>query len=221
MKFAAVLKTAAAVLATGALLVPSVATAQAEPSAPPSYPPHVSVLYAAPFVAGGYTTVTVRGENLAAGMTVTASRGSKAVSAPVSVYSDGTLGTAMIKVSSVLSTIAGRYTVTFRLTGTGLTGTVTTTQTYTVGKAINIRGLKVTRKSYGLYISGMAAKYAPVKVTVKFGSRTYGKTVTSSRTGYFFYRLFKTTKGTYLVTAKVAPNKKYFSDAVSATYTRR
>jgi hypothetical protein len=215
MKFTAVLKLAAAALATGALLVPGIAPAQAA-----TYPPKVSVLYVSPVLSGGYASVGLSGDHLTTGMSVTAVRGTKATSATVHVDSSGTVGSAMVKVSSVLSTTAGRYTVFFTLRGASVTGTVATSQTYTVGKQISIKSFSLTRKSYGLYISGKAAKYAPVKITVKFGSRTYAKTVKSSSAGNFHWSFYKTTKGDYTVTADVASNTKYFSDSVSKSYTR-
>jgi hypothetical protein len=214
MKFHTVVKFAAAALATGALLVPGIGPAQAA-----TYPPHVSVLYASPFLSGGYASVSVSGTDLPSGMTVWARRGTKVSHASVSVDPTATTGSAAVKVSSLLSKTAGRYTVNFTLLGTSVNES--TTQTYTVGKAISIKSLKVTRKSYGLYITGKAAKSTPVKISIKFGSKTYTHTVKASRSsGNFSYKFHKTSKGTYTITAKVASNKKYFSDAVSTTYTR-
>ncbi len=217
MKITAVVKLAATALATGALLVTGISPAQAV-----TYPPKVSVLFASPVLSAGYASVGLSGSHLTRGMTVTAVRGSKAKSASVHVDSSGTVGSALVKVSSVLPSTAGRYNVSFWLRGASVTGIVTTSQTYTVGKAISIKYLKVTRKSYGLYISGKAAKSTPVKLSIKFGSKTYTKTVkASSRTGNFYYSFHKTTHGTYTIKAQVAANKKYFSDSVSKTYTRR
>jgi len=218
MKFAAVLRIAAAALATGALLIPTIGPAKAATTYP--YPPHVSVLYASPFLSGGYASVSVSGTDLTTGLTVRASSGTKSTVAKLYVDSTRTVGTALVKVSSVISTTAGRYTVYFSLWGAS--NTATTTQSYAIGTFISIKSFKVTPKSYGLYIAGKAAKSAPVKITIKFGSKTYTKTVKSSRTsGNFYYRFYKTSKGTYTVTAKVAPNTKYFSDAVTTSYTRR
>lgn len=216
MKFTAVIKLAATALVTGALLVPGIAPAHAAP-----YPPKVSMLYASPVLSGGYAAVRLSGDHLTSGMTVKAVRGAKSTVGTVSVDTSGTIGSAKVKVSSVLPATAGRYTVNFYLRGASVTGAVSTSQRYTVGKAISIKSFKVTRKSYGLYISGKAAKYAPVKIAVKFGSKTYTKTVKSRSAGNFYYRFYKTSKGTYTVKAQVAPNSKYFSDTVSATYRRR
>jgi hypothetical protein len=216
MKFPTPLKLAAAAIATGALLVPGIGPAQAGVT----YPPHVSVLYASPLLSGGYASIFVSGTDLTSGMTVQASRGSKMRSASVYVDFAGTTGSALVKVSSLLPKTAGRYSVDFALTGGSLAAAVTTTQTYTVGKAISIKSLNVTRKSYGLYITGKAAKKTPVKITIEFGSKTYTKTVKARSSGYFSYKFHKTSKGTYTITAKVASNRKYFSDAVSTTYTR-
>ena len=216
MKIPAALRLAAVALATGALLVPNIGPANAAVT----YPPSVSTLYASPFLSGGYASVSVYGNHLTSGLTVKASRGSQSASGTLSVDSSGTIATGMVKVGSLLPSTAGQYSVDFLLKGTDLTGVVTTTQTYTVGTLISIKSFSVVRKSYGLYISGKAAKYAPVKVKVTFGSKTYGKTVTANSNGYFHYRLYKTTKGTYVVTAKVAANKKYFSEKVSLTYVR-
>lgn len=215
MKLAAVLKVAAAALATGALLVTGTTPAQAAIT----YPPHVSMLYVSPIVSSGYTSVAVYGDHLA-GLTVQASRGAKTVSAPVSIHSDGTIGTALVKVSSVLSTTAGRYDVDFTLLGPSVEGNVSTTQNFTVGTYTTIRSLKVAKKSYGLYISGYTAKYTPVKITMKITTHTYVKTVKSSSKGYFYVRLYKTYKGTYDVTAQVSANTKYFSDPVNASIVR-
>jgi hypothetical protein len=216
MKFAAVLKVTAAALATGALMVTGIAPA----SAAAAYPPHVSGLYASPIVTSGYTSVSVSGEYLTAGMTVKATRGSHSAVASVQVDSTGTIGTALVKVKYLLSSTAGRYPIDFTLQGASVTGTVATTQTYTVGTAITIKSLTVTRKSYGLYVSGKAAKYTPVKISIKFGSKTYYKTVKASKSGYFSYKFKKTSKGTYTVTAQVAANTKYFSEPVTVTYDR-
>ncbi len=94
MRFATVVKFATAALAAGALLVPGIGPAQAVTT----YPPHVSVLYASPFMSGGYTSVSVTGTDLKSGMTVRASRGSKSVVANVYVNSTGTTGSALVKV---------------------------------------------------------------------------------------------------------------------------
>ena len=213
MKFSTVLKFAAAALATGSLMIPGVAPANA------AYPPHVSQLYASPILSGGYASVTVLGTDLASGMTVRASRGSHSKTASVHVDSSKTIGSALVKVGSLLPSTAGRYSVAFALRGGSVSQN--TTQTYTVGKAITITSFKVTGKSYGLYISGHAAKSTPVKITIKFGSKTYKKTVKASRhSGNFSYRFHKTSRGTYIVTADVASNKKYFSDSVTKTYIR-
>lgn len=217
MKFPAALRVAAVALATGALLVPSVTPAQAEVS----YPPHVSTLYASPFLStGGYASVSASGEYLTAGMTVQANRNSRYTVAGMSVDPTGVLGTAMVNVRSLLPTTAGRYPVDFTLRDPALATLASTTQTYTVGKAISIKDFAATRKSYGLYIGGKAAKYTPVKITVNFGLKTYVKTVTANSVGKFHWAFKKTTKGTYTVTAKVAPNKKYFSESVTLTYVR-
>ncbi len=216
MKLTGVLRAAAVALAAGALVVTGVAPAKAVET----YPPHVSVLYASPFLTSGYATVFVMGDHLA-GLTVTASRAGKTTTAAVHVDESADMGSARVKVSSVLWTRAGLYPVTFTLNGTSVTGTVTTMQTYQVGTLTTIRNFSVTKKSYGLYIKGMTAKRTPVKVTVVFNStKVYSKTVYSSSTGSFYYRLLKTTKGTYDVTAQVAPNTKYFSGQVGTTVTR-
>ncbi len=215
MRFAAISRLAAAALATGALLVSGITPAHAA-----TYPPHVSVLYASPVLSGGYAAVGISGDHLTSGLTVRASRSSHKTVAKVSVDSSGTTGTALIKVSSVLSTTAGRYTVNFVLEGASVQGAVTTTQTYTVGKQISIKSLKVTRKSYGLYISGKAASRTPVKLTIKFGSKTYTRSAKAGSSGSFSYRFHKTSKGTYTVTAQVSANKKYFSSPVTVTYRR-
>ncbi|MCC6498519.1 MAG: hypothetical protein IT193_19915 [Propionibacteriaceae bacterium] len=221
MKLAAVLRLAAAALLTGALLVPAIGPAKAIPA----YPPHVSVLYASPFVSGGYAAVSVSGEFLTSALTVRATRGSRSTVASVSVHSSGTVGTAMVHVGYLLSTTAGRYDVDFELLGVSVDGDTTTTQTYTVGKAVDIKSFKVVRKSYGIYISGTAAKSTPVKITILYVGKSYTKTYTktvygSSASGYFRYRFYKTTKGTYTVTAQVAPNKKYFSEPLSVIIDR-
>jgi hypothetical protein len=216
MKFPTALKLAAAALATGALLVPGIGPAQAGVS----YPPHVSVLYASPFLTDGYASVSVSGTDLTSGLTVLASRGSKSRVADVSVDSTGSTGTALVKVSSLLSKTAGRYTVDFVLQGALVSGEVATTQTYTVGKAISIMSLKVTGKHYGLYIGGKAARKTPVRLSIEFGSKIYTRTVKARSSSYFSYRFHKTSKGTYTVTAQVAANTRYFSDPVTVVYTR-
>jgi len=219
MKFHAALKLAAAALLTGALMVPAIGPAQAVES----YPPHVSALYASPFMnSSGYAAVSVSGEFLTSGMTVRATRASSYTVAAVSVDPTGVIGAALVRVGKVLPTTAGRYGVDFSLMGTSSSSPIaTTTQTYTVGKQISIKAFSVKRKSYGLYISGRAAKKTPVKITINFGSKTYTKKVYGSKkVGSFSYRFKKTTKGTYVVSASVAPNPKYFSETVSITYVR-
>jgi hypothetical protein len=122
--------------------------------------------------------------------------------------------------SYLLSKTAGRYLVDFALQGSSVEGVITTTQTYTVGKAVTITSFSVQGKSYGLYISGKTAKKVPVKLTIEFGSKIYKKTVKTSKYGKFYYRFRKTTDGLYTVTAQVGANKKYFSEPVTETYTR-
>ncbi len=220
MRFPTVVRLAAVALLSGALLLPSSTPAAA--STGETYPPHVSVLYASPFLSGGYAAVGVSGDHLPSGMIVRASRtSSRYAVAGVSVDPTGVLGTGTVKVSSVLSTTAGRYTVNFTLYDSSLAALATTTQTYTVGTAISIRSLKATPKSYGLYVTGYAAKSTPVKVSVVFGMKTYTKTLWGSRTsGYFHWSFKKTSKGTYTITAQVAPNRKYFSEPSTITYVR-
>lgn len=217
MKFSAVLKLGAAALATGALLLPSVGPAQAAP-----YPPAVSVVYASPYLSGGYVPVSVVGSDLVAGIKVRASYAKRSTTANLDVHSSGTVATAMVKVGNVLPRDAGRYNVSFKLEGAALGGAKpATSQTYTVGKATSIKSFSVKRKSYGLSISGKTAKKTPVKITVKIGSKTYTKTVKSSRSGSFSYKFKKkTSRGTYTVTAQVAKNTKYFSSPVTKTYKR-
>lgn len=216
MKFASILKLTAAAFVSGALLVPGIGPA----TAAATYPPHVSILYASPVLTNGHAAVAVSGDHLTSGMSVKASRGTRSITAAVSVHKDGTVGTADVNVTPLLSTIAGRYTVTFALRGASVTGNTTTTQTYTVGKAISIKSFKITGTPTGVRVSGKAAKNTPVKITIKFGSKTYTKTVKAGGAGSFAYSLKKKTPGTYKATAQVAPNKKYFSDVVTATYTR-
>lgn len=219
MKSRTILRLAASALVTGALLVPAVGPAPAVGYN--SYPPHVSALYASPFMSGGYAAVAVSGENLPSGMTVLATRSTRATVAEVSVDASGMAGAALVKVGSVLPRTAGRYTINFTLLGSTLVPAPATDQTYTVGRQIEIKSLTVHRRSYGLYIHGKAARRTPVRISVTFGSKVYGATVTSSTQGYFHYRFKKTrAKGTYTVTAQVAPNSKYFSDPVSFIYVR-
>lgn len=115
MKFHAALKLAAAALLTGALMVPAIGPAQAVES----YPPHVSALYASPFMnSSGYAAVSVSGEFLTSGMTVRATRASSYTVAAVSVDPTGVIGAALVRVGKVLPTTAGRYGVDFSLMGT-------------------------------------------------------------------------------------------------------
>ena len=53
--------------------------------------------------------------------------------------------------------------------------------------------------SYGLCISGKAAKSAPVKISVKYGSKKFSITVKSFYSGNFSYKFTKTTKTTCYV----------------------
>ena len=123
--------------------------------------------------------------------------------------------------ASLLATTAGRYPVFFRLRGASVEANVTTSQTFTVGKSISIKSFKASRKSYGLYLSGTAAKSTPVKLSIKFGSKTYTKTVKgSSHSGYLSYKFKKTSKGTYTMSAQVTANKKYFSERATTTCRR-
>ena len=215
MRFSKLLRFAAVVLAACALLVPGIGQAKA------AYPPSVSVMYASPYLSGGYSWVTVYGQDLVSGLSVKASYGKKSTTATLAVHSGGTIGNATVKVGSLLPSTAGRYAVAFKLQGSALgSADISTTQTYTVGTAISIKSFAVKGTSKGLTITGTAAKNTPVKITVKFGSKTYTKTVKAKSSGKFSYAFKKTSKGTYTVTAQVAPNKKYFSDPVTATYTR-
>jgi len=215
MKFSGVLKLAAAALATGALLAPSVAPAQA------AYPPSVSLVYASPYLSGGYASVSVVGQHLTSLVRVKATYGATSTYAGMSAHSGGTTAVGSSKVSAILPTTANRYTVKFLVYGGGVTGDLTTTQAYIVGKQTTIKSFRASKTSYGLYISGTTAKSAPVKIWVKFGSRTYYKTVkASSGTGFFSYKFYKTSKGTYYVSADIAPNTKYFSNTVTTTYRR-
>lgn len=220
MKLRNIVRVAATTLLAGALLVPSGASAPAV--VPTAYPPHVSVLYASPFIGGGYTTVAVSGEHLSPGMTIRATRSSRSTTAKVSLNAAGSTGVALVKVSSLLPKTAGRYSVGFTLVGSQITPAPTTQQTYTIGRQIQIKSFSVKGRSYGLLIHGKAASKTPVKITVKFGSKVYSKTVTSSKKGYFDYKFTKKkSKGTYTVTAKVSANTKYFSSSTSKTYVRR
>lgn len=216
MKLLATLRFTAAALVTGALLVPASGPAQAAIT----YPPQVSTLYASPFLSGGYAAVSVHGDHLTSGIKVRATLGKHSALAPLGVSALGTLGSAVVKVGSLLPSTAQRYVVSFSLEGAAVTGATTTTQTYTVGKAISIKSFAVKRASYGLAISGKAASRTPVKITIKYGTKTYSRSAKASSSGYFLYKFRKTAKGTYTVTAKVAPNKKYFSDSVSAVCVR-
>jgi hypothetical protein len=184
------------------------------------YPLDVSALYASPVVKRGYAAVGISATGLPSGLSVRASRGRKATVARVSVNSAATTGTAIVKVGALLPTTAGRYPVVFRLQG-GPAGTdVITSQTYTVGKAITIKSFAVKASSTRLSVSGKAAKNTPVKVSVKIGSKTTSKTVKAGAGGKFSVRFAKKAKVSYTVTARVAANKKYFSDTVTKTYAR-
>lgn len=219
MKLAHVLRVAATALATGAMLASGLAPAHAAEN----YPPKVSALYASPIVSRGYAAVGLSGERLGSGMTIRATRGSRVTVAKVSVNSTGTTATALVKVGKLVSKFAGRYPIAFQLQGGSVQGELNTTQTFTVGRAISIKGLSVVRKPYGLLITGTAVKKTPVRIKVKYGSTTFSTKVRGG--AHFAYKFKKKSRtftvngsGGFTVTAQVAPNKKYFSAPVSTTY---
>ncbi|MDR1294591.1 MAG: hypothetical protein LBK59_06490 [Bifidobacteriaceae bacterium] len=123
---------------------------------------------------------------------------------------------AELDVEKILPTKAGRYPVKFTVDGQVFT------RTYTVGKAVSITGVKASKTSKGVRVTGKTTKSSKVKVEIKRGSKVIStKTVaTSKSTGRFSY-LKTLPKGKYTVTVTYVANTKYFGDkAITKTFTK-
>jgi hypothetical protein len=225
----------ACVVAVG-LVSPSVAAVAKAP-----YPPVLSDVCTTDIDAGGVVTVVVgnfcssntgSGGNIAVTVPVDMSGGGVAeteipVRAEYEMASveallqqlvsaqSGRVYSAELDVEKILPTKAGRYPVKFTVDGQVYT------RTYTVGKAVNITGVKLARTSKGVRVTGKTTKSSKVKVEIKRGSKVVStKTVaTNSSSGRFSY-LKTLPKGKYAVTITYVANNKYFGNkAITKTFT--
>jgi hypothetical protein len=177
------------------------------------YPPVVSAISASHTLTRGYATVTVVGHNLSSSTKVKATYKKRSTSKSISLNSARTVGTARLKVSSILPSTAGRYKVTF--TGAGSR----TTRTYTIGTAVALQSVQAVKTSTGIKVTGKARKGGTVRITLKRGTRTIASTSRSCNgAGSFRYTYTGTKKGTYRVTVKYIATKSYFG-AYSVTRT--
>lgn len=197
-------KLALAAVATAALLVGNAAA-----PALAAYPPAVSGISASDALSGGFVTVTVVGTDLSSAISVKAAYGNKSVAAALSVNAAKTVGSAQLKVASILPTTAGRYPV--NISTIGYTQSIT--KSYTIGTPITLKSVKVSKNKKGLKVSGKAIKNAKVKISVAYKGKTKSKSVKCNKSGSFSYSYSGSKKGTYAVTVAFVADKKYFGAA--------